>query len=81
MAKLIIFDTETTGLNEEDRIIQIGAIISELGNPNYFEEPYNELCSTDIPIKIESISIHGIRQKDIDGKPSFLETKFRKRFD
>ena len=81
MSKLIIFDTETTGLNEEDRIIQIGAIISELGNPNYFEEPYNELCSTDIPINIESISIHGIRQKDIDGKPSFLETKFRKRFD
>lgn len=81
MSKLIIFDTETTGLNEEDRIIQIGAIISELGNPNYFEEPYNELCSTNIPINIESISIHGIRQKDIDDKPSFLETKFRKRFD
>ena len=81
MAKLIIFDTETTGLNEEDRIIQIGAIISELGNPNYFEEPYNELCSTDIPIKIESISIHGIRQKDIDDKPLFSQTNFKKRFD
>ena len=54
MSKLIIFDTETTGLNEEDRIIQIGAIISELGNPNYFEVAYNQLCSSEIPIKIDA---------------------------
>ncbi len=81
MSKLIIFDTETTGLNEEDKIIQVGAIISELGNPNYFEAPYNELCSTDIPIKIESMSIHGIRQSDIEYKPKFNQTKFKKRFD
>lgn len=81
MSKLIIFDTETTGLNEEDRIIQVGAIISELGNPNYFEKPYNELCSSKIPIKIEAMSTHGIRQKDIENKPLFSETEFKKRFE
>ena len=76
MSKLIIFDTETTGLNQEDRIIQIGAIISELGNPNYFEVAYNELCSSEIPIKIEAMSTHGIRQNDIKNKPLYNETKF-----
>ena len=81
MSKLIIFDTETTGLNEEDRIIQIGAIISELGNPNYFEVAYNELCSSEIPIKIEAMSTHGIRQNDIKNKPSYNETKFKIRLD
>ncbi len=27
MAKYVLFDTETTGGNEEDRIIQIGSMI------------------------------------------------------
>lgn len=81
MSKLVIFDTETTGLNEEDKIIQIGAIISELGNPNYFEPAYNELCSSEIPIKIEAMSTHGIRQNDIKDKPLYCETKFKNRLD
>lgn len=81
MQKLVIFDTETTGLNEEDRIIQVGAIISEIGNPSYFERAYDELCSVETPIKIESMAVHGIRQEDIKDKSSFSETKFKKRFD
>ena len=42
MAKLVIFDSETTGLDEEDRIIQVGAIILELENKDKVEI-YNEL--------------------------------------
>ena len=60
MAKLIIFDTETTGLNEEDKIIQVGAIIAELGNNEHIEK-YNELCSSEIPINTEVMTVHGIR--------------------
>lgn len=77
MPKLIIFDTETTGINEEDKIIQVGAIISDLDNKKYIEK-YDELCSTDIPIKIEAISTHGIRQIDIKNKPLYKNTNFKR---
>ncbi|KAB7884904.1 3'-5' exonuclease [Poseidonibacter ostreae] len=80
MNKLIIFDTETTGLSEEDKIIQVGAIISELGNNEHIEK-YDELCSTEIPIKIEAMSVHGIRQVDIDNKPLYRDTSFKKTID
>ena len=80
MAKLIIFDTETTGLNEEDKIIQVGAIISELGNNEHIEK-YDELCLSEIPIKIEAMSIHGIRQNDIENKPFYKDTNFKKTLD
>lgn len=80
MPKLMIFDTETTGLNEEDRIIQVGAIVSELGNNRYIEK-YDELCSSDIPIKIEAISTHGIRQIDIKNKPLYKDTNFKRKLE
>jgi hypothetical protein len=51
MAKYILFDTETTGNKEEDRIIQIGAMVIQ--NKGKIEI-YDELCSCEIPIKIEA---------------------------
>ena len=80
MSKLVIFDTETTGLDREDKIIQIGAIVSELGS-NKNTEKYNELCFSDTPIKIEAMSVHGIRQKDIENMPLFNDIEFRKTLD
>lgn len=77
MSKSIIFDTETTGLDEEDRIIQVGAITVE-SNDKEYSVFYNELCSSDIPIKIEAMSAHGIRQEQLNGKPSFKESDFFK---
>ncbi len=77
MSKLIIFDTETTGLEEEDRIIQVGAIVSDLKDKEKFNV-YNELCSSDIPIKIEAMATHGIRQLQIEDKVPFNETDFLK---
>lgn len=71
MAKYILFDTETTGGLEEDRIIQIGAMIVH-GKDNI--EVYDELCSTDIAIKLEAMEVHNIVPSMIEGKPSFLET-------
>lgn len=80
MKKLIIFDTETTGLSEEDKIIQVGAIVSELGNNEHIEK-YDELCTSEIPIKIEAMSVHGIRQVDIDSEPLYKDTDFKKVLD
>jgi exodeoxyribonuclease X len=42
MAKYILFDTETTGNQEEDRIIQVGAMIVDAKGE---VEVYDELCS------------------------------------
>ncbi len=73
--KYILFDTETTGNQEEDRIIQIGAMIVD-GSGGV--EVFDELCSTTVPIKIEAMAIHGITPELIEGKNVFTETNFYK---
>ncbi len=73
MATYILFDTETTGGNAEDRIIQIGGMVIEGKNS---VECFDELCSTDEPIKIEAMEVHNITPDMIEGKPLCVETKF-----
>ena len=80
MSKIVIFDTETTGLAVKDRIIQVGAIVVDLKNPKYIEV-HNELCSSEIPISLTSMAIHGIRQKDIDDKVQYADTNFKQALD
>jgi len=72
----IFFDTETTGIDAEDQIIQIGAIITDTKGEFYKQGIYDELCSTKIPIKLQAMSTHGIRQSELEGKPEFQKTKF-----
>lgn len=73
MAKYILFDTETTGNKEEDRIIQVGAMIVDSKGGI---EVYDELCSTVLPIKIDAMAVHGITPDLIEGKPLFNQTNF-----
>lgn len=73
MIKYVLFDTETTGNQTEDRIIQIGAMIVD-GSGTI--EVYDELCSTDIPIKLEAMEVHNITPEQIEGKKKFQETQF-----
>jgi len=75
MAKYILFDTETTGLKEEDRIIQVGAMIADTTGE---VEVYDELCSTEVPITIEAMVVHGITPDLIEGKGVFIDTNFYK---
>ncbi len=73
MTKYVLFDTETTGNQEDDRIIQIGAmIIGARGEV----EVYDELCSCEVEIKIEAMEVHNITPELIEGKATFRETKF-----
>jgi len=72
MAKYVLFDTETTGTKEEDKIIQIGAMIVDARSPI---EVYDEMCSTNIEIKLEAMEIHNITPDLLEGKPSAVETK------
>ena len=75
MPKYILFDTETTGNQEEDRIIQVGAMVVDTSGE---VEVFDELCSTTIPIKIEAMAVHGITPDLIEGKGVFTNTNFYK---
>lgn len=76
MPHYILFDTETTGSLEEDRVIQFGAMIFDhKGNVECFDE----FCSTDIEIKIEAMEVHNITPNLIQKKPKATETNFYKR--
>ena len=76
MAKYILFDTETTGGSEEDRIIQIGSMIVDSKEPI---EIYDELCSCEVPIKLEAMEVHNITPDLLENKPKFIDTNFYKR--
>lgn len=71
MAKYVLFDTETTGNKEEDKIIQIGAMIVDARMPI---EVYDELCATDVEIKTEAMEVHNITPDLLIGKPKATET-------
>lgn len=76
MPHYILFDTETTGGSTEDRIIQFGAMIFDhQGNL----ESYDELCSSDVEIKIEAMEVHNITPDLLEGKPLATDTNFYKR--
>ena len=73
MAKYILFDTETTGNGAEDRIIQIGAMIVDSSGS---VEVFDELCSSEMPIKIEAMEVHGITPEMLAGKKPCKESDF-----
>ncbi|MEA3418822.1 MAG: exonuclease domain-containing protein [Campylobacterota bacterium] len=73
MAVYILFDTETTGNQDQDRIIQIGGMIVR---SKAQIEIFDELCSTDTPISIEAMEVHNITPDIIAEKPPFSETDF-----
>ena len=73
MAKYLLFDTETTGNREEDRIIQIGGMIVHSKTDI---EVFDELCSTPQPISFEAMEVHNITPDLIEGKPPYSQTAF-----
>lgn len=90
--KYILFDTETTGNKEDDRIIQVGAIVLD-SEPfceveyaqNLFEniqenkaKVYDELIKSDKEIAIEAMEVHNITPKMIENKPYFHDSNFAK---
>ena len=73
MAKYLLFDTETTGNKEEDRIIQVGAMIVH-DRDNI--EVYDELCLAPVPITIEAMEVHNITPNLIEEKGLYDELDF-----
>ncbi len=72
MAKYILFDTETTGNQPEDKIIQIGVMVVQSKNDI---EVFDELCSTDIQIKLEAMEVHNIVPEMLLNKPLCTQTQ------
>lgn len=73
MATYVLFDTETTGNQEQDRIIQIGAMIVHSKDDI---EVYDEVCSTDVPISFEAMEVHNITPDIIENQPPFAKLAF-----
>ncbi len=71
MPQYIILDTETTGTQDQDRIIQLGFLVLDSKNVSV----YNAFCSSDIPISYAAMEVHGITPEQIEGKPSCQETE------
>ena len=78
MAKYVLFDTETTGAGENDRIIQVGAMVVHSKDEI---EVYDELCFADIPISIEAMEIHNITPDVIENQPPYNELEFSKKLE
>ena len=76
MAKYILFDTETTGNQEQDRIIQVGAMIVHSKDSI---EVYDELCSAPLEISIEAMEVHNITPDVIENQAPYEETAFAKK--
>ena len=66
-----VFDTETTGLEPSngDEIIQIGAA-RIVNNRLLRQEIFDQIVDPEIPLKPESIPIHGITEDMVRGKPN-----------
>ena len=73
MAQYVLFDTETTGNQEHDRIIQIGAMIVQSRDEI---EVFDELCLAPVPISIEAMEVHNITPELIADKGLYDETDF-----
>lgn len=78
MPYYVLFDTETTGNQDDDKVIQFGAMIVA---QNGEVEAYDELCSTDVEIKLEAMEVHNITPDLLIGKPKAVETSFYKRLE
>ncbi len=62
--KLIFIDTETTGTENEDRLIQVAYRTTDGFDVNEFFKP-------ELPIKIGAMAVHHITEKMVENKPYF----------
>jgi DNA polymerase-3 subunit epsilon len=68
---LVVFDTETTGVNaRSDRIVEIACVKL---HPDGRRENWVRRMNPGVPIPSGSTAIHGIRDADVAGLPRFRE--------
>ncbi len=69
--RLVVLDTETTGLNPQEghRIIEIGCV--ELINRRLTGRRFHEYINPERIIDAGAIEVHGINNQFLEGKPTF----------
>ncbi|DAB36556.1 MAG TPA: DNA polymerase III subunit epsilon, partial [Sulfurospirillum cavolei] len=75
--KIIVLDTETTGMFEKDRICQLSFLV--LNEEFEIEEVHDALCKPPLPISYEAMAIHHITHEMVEGEPACVQTKAYKR--
>ncbi|MBU1785249.1 MAG: 3'-5' exonuclease [Candidatus Omnitrophica bacterium] len=66
----LVLDTETTGVHDHDRIVELGMLV--VINQQVALEA-GTLVDPGIPIPEEASNIHGIYDKDVEGKPTLKQ--------
>lgn len=67
--RLIFLDTETTGMTRDDRVIELGMV--EVINGQITGNRFHSYIRTVRPIHWAASKVHGIRDRDLAGKPLF----------
>ena len=71
---IVIVDTETTGLGNEDRIVQLAIVVVHHESLDIIDQSV-DLCNNGTPIKDAAMKIHKITNQDIENKPFIKQTK------
>lgn len=71
--KIIVFDTETTGIKDKDQVIQFSYVC--LNNQFKIIDMGSFYCNVSIPIPQDAIEVHGISNKRLEvlSKGKFIE--------
>ncbi|MDQ1340818.1 MAG: exodeoxyribonuclease [Campylobacterota bacterium] len=75
MRKFILLDTETTGIDEKDRICQLAFIVADKNG----KKPFESLCKPPLPIGYYAMSTHNITNEMVQDKPIFSECESAKK--
>jgi len=75
MAQFILLDTETTGVEETDRICQLAFLVLDKNGM----EAHESLCKPPLPISLKAMSIHHITNEMVENKPPFWESESGKK--
>ncbi len=73
MARLVVLDTETTGLNVKlgDRVIEIGCI--EILDRRISERLFHTYLNPEREVELGATRIHGLTREDLAAKPRFAD--------
>ena len=73
MARQVVLDTETTGLNAKlgDRIIEIGCV--EIVSRRIGERQFHAYLNPERDVDLGATRVHGLTREDLAAKPKFAE--------
>lgn len=71
--KIILLDTETTGIFEKDRVCQLAFFV--LNEELEIEEIHNDMCKPPLAISYEAMAVHHITPEMVENEPVCTQTR------